>query len=378
MEQRTRPTNWKLIWLVVLATVLALLPVVFRLPAPAHTHNPVFGILLRYGLPLLAAAGCYFFDRKLPQRERLNALLLCLALSLLTNYLHLWLVDSSGNTWGSHHSIQLQLHEAAIMSKPEALPHSYRFLPDGIIRLFEQVTGDFDSARDSYRSFFGLFLFYALYRFARLYLQQGGAILCLALWSAILPVSYRYYAGQPADPMSHLSFLLAFTFLETEQFAWLLLTILIGSLAKETILAMSGYYALFHWREPQFARKAILLLATSGLICLGVRAVVLGFAPNYSQISGVTANHIAENWNNYRQWIGPFIFTAGFFCPFCIVGWRDAPITLRRLVLFLFPVLFLSGLVFSWLREGRNFMPLCAPLIVITAGYLLPRERLIR
>ena len=49
--------------------------------------------------------------------------------------------------------------------------------------------------------------------------------------------------------------------------------------------------------------------------------------------------------------------------------------SLRRLVIFLVPVLFLSSLIFSWLREARNFMPLCAVLIVMTVYYLMPGER---
>jgi hypothetical protein len=40
------------------------------------------------------------------------------------------------------------------------------------------------------------------------------------------------------------------------------------------------------------------------------------------------------------------------------------------LALFLFPVLFLSGLFFSFLVEMRNFMPLVFVLAVIAARYL--------
>ncbi len=362
--------------LTVLITLLVLLPVFLRLPAPAlGPHNLLAELLVRYGLVLLAIPAFYFLDSKLDRQEKRDALLLCLLLTLLTNYLHLWLVDNASSSWGANRSVQMELHEAAIMSNPESLPHSYRFLPDAFIRWLEQITGDFDSARDGYRNLFGFFVFYALYRFARLFLLRGGSLFCLALWAAILPVSYRYYAGQPADPMSHLSFLLTFIFLQTEQFAWLLLTILIGSLAKETVLAMAGYYALFHWREPKFVPKAALLLVASALLYLGVRAAVLHSAPHYAQISGVTAQHIAENWNNYSRWLGSVFFTVAIFLPFVFLGWRSAPLSLRRLVLFLFPVLFLSGLVFSWLREARNFMPLCAPLIVMTAYYLMPNER---
>ena len=129
--------------------------------------------------------------------------------------------------------------------RPEVLPHSYRFLPNSLVRLFEQVTGDFSTARHTYRNLFGVLLFYALYRFSRLFLLHAGALFSLALWAMVSPVSYRYYLGQLTDPLSHLSFILAFIFIETEQFVYLLLTLTIGCLAKETVLVMAGYYALF-------------------------------------------------------------------------------------------------------------------------------------
>lgn len=369
-------TNWKWIGLTLLLALLVLLPVFLRLPAPTDNGPHILAqLFVRYGLVILATAGCYFFDGKLTSQEKRDALLLCLVLTLLTNYLHLWLVDNASYSWGANRSVQMELHEAAIMSKAESLPHSYRFLPDAVIRWLEQLSHDFDSARDGYRNIFNLFVFYALYRFARFFLQRSGALACLALWACILPVSYRYYAGQPADPMSHLSFLLAFIFLETEQFAWLVLTILIGSLAKETVLAMSGYYAIFHWRDRRFLPRAALLLLASAVLYFGVRAAVLHSAPQYSQISGVTTQHVTENWNNYSRWVGTLFFTVGIFLPFVFIGWRTAPASLRRLVIFLVPVLFLSSLIFSWLREARNFMPLCAVLIVMTVYYLMPGER---
>jgi hypothetical protein len=47
----------------------------------------------------------------------------------------------------------------------------------------------------------------------------------------------------------------------------------------------------------------------------------------------------------------------------------------NAIALYLFPVLFLSSLFFSWLREARNFMPLVAVLTVLTVYHLVPGER---
>ena len=114
-----------------LLALLVLLPVFLRLPAPADNGPHILAqLFVRYGLVILATAGCYFFDGKLTSQEKRDALLLCLVLTLLTNYLHLWLVDNASYSWGANRSVQMELHEAAIMSKAESLPHSYRFLPD--------------------------------------------------------------------------------------------------------------------------------------------------------------------------------------------------------------------------------------------------------
>jgi hypothetical protein len=367
--------NWLTLGLILFATLISLLPILLGLPAPAHARGPLVLYVVLYG-PAIAAVGlCYFLDRTTDRKQRRDTLLLCVVLALLINYLHLWLVDNASYVTGPNLALQQHLHEQVVVLSPDALPHSYRFLPNSFIRLVELVTGDFATARDSYRNLFGVLLLYAIYRFARLFLRHGGALFCLAIWTAITPVSFRYYAGQPADPLSHLSFILSFIFLETEQFVYLLSAVLIGTLAKETVAAMSGYYLLFSWRDPGSRLRAVILFASVILLVAGVRALVLPGAPGYTAISGVDPTHLSTNWNNYLQWVRPILFTVGIFVPFVILGWRSFPWRLRSLVLYLGPLLFFSSLFFSWLREGRNFMPLAAILIVMTVYYLLPYER---
>jgi hypothetical protein len=367
--------SWMVVGLILFAVLLSLLPLLFGWPAPASSRGPFLSYAALYLPALGAVCLCYFLDRSAGRKQKLDVLLLCVVLALLTNYLHLWLVDNSSYVTGPNLALQKRMHEGVLALSPEALPHSYRFLPSSFIRLLEQVTGDFATARDSYRNLFGVLLLYAIYRFARLFLRHGGALLCLALWTAITPVSFRYYAGQPADPLSHLSFILSFIFLETEQFVYLLLALLIGALAKETIAAMSGYYLLFSWRDSRARLRAILLFASVVLLVAGVRALVLHGGVGYSEISGVEPAHLSVNWHNYLQWGRPLLFTVGIFLPFVLLGWPTLPWRLRSLALYLFPLLFVSGLFFSWLREARNFMPLAAVLIVMTVYYLLPDER---
>jgi len=53
-----------------------------------------------------------------------------------------------------------------------------------------------------------------------------------------------------------------------------------------------------------------------------------------------------------------------------VMAWKDTPSELKRLVLFLFPTLFISSLIFSWLREARNFMPLVVVMAVVAGRHL--------
>jgi hypothetical protein len=79
------------------------------------------------------------------------------------------------------------------------------------------------------------------------------------------------------------------------------------------------------------------------------------------------------NWNDSRWPVG-LLLTVGAFVPFVVLSWRETPLSLKRLALFLFPVLFASGLFFSFLVEMRNFMPLVFVLAVITARYFISQS----
>jgi hypothetical protein len=252
---------------------------------------------------------------------------------------------------------------------PDVAPHAARFLPNAIVRWLELGGMDFEAARDLYRLIFVLLLFYAIYRYARLYTTHQGALAAMLLVAVVYPVTFHYYAGQLTDPLSHLSFVLAFLFLEKEDFPFLFATILIGSLAKETVLALTGYYILFCRKDRRYPLKAGALAAGSSAAYFGVRLYVLGGTMHYSDISGVTLAHVADNWQT-DTWKVPFLLTALSLVPFLAVGWRTTPRALKRMALFLLPVLFFSSLFFSWLDESRDYMPAVFVLAVIAARTL--------
>jgi hypothetical protein len=374
---KPRQRAWWTAALVLALTVLAVLPILRHWPVPAPTSH---------GLRIASAAGysaaallCYMFYRvELRALGRSRAAILVffvLLLSTLTNEIHSFDVDRATNYVPSisNDALQKEMHAHVIDLDPGILPHSYRFLPNGLV-LWMQLGGvPYDAARDIYRMLAGLLLFYVIYRFARLYTNYLGGILALLLVTPVYPISFEWYIGQLTDPLSHLSFVLGFIFLQTANFPLLLATLVAGSLAKETVLALCGFYVLFCRNQNRYLLKASILCVTSVAMYLGVRLYVLHGTMQYHQVSGVDPKHIFDNWTDRVRWVPLFLLTAMAYMPFLLLGWKETPLSLKRLACYLFPVLFISSLFFSWLVETRNFMPLVIVLAVVAARYLASR-----
>jgi len=374
IQSQGTPRKWLLI-LVWLLTAIAVLPLVFqwRVPPPRKEITPQFVIGLRY---LLALGVCYWMYRverkRLSRSQAMVVAYLVFALTIITNIVHHYFVDLNA-VFPNMSNLQWQelIQQIVMQLRPD--PYSYRFLPNCIVRWIELAGINFAAARDIYRLVFVLLLFYVMYRYARLYTNYVGAILSMVLVAAVYPVSFEHYAGQLTDPLSHLSFLLAFISLETGAFAAFLSTLLIGSMAKETVLALAGYYVLFCRSNPNYRLKAAVLCVAAALAYFGVRLPVQKGHMEYKQISGVSLDHVPINWAGTG--VDPngrtlFAITAGAFLPFLLLGWKDTPRSLRSMTLFLLPVLFTSSLFFSWLHEARNYMPVVFVLAVVAARYL--------
>jgi hypothetical protein len=353
--------------------VLAVLPAVFHWAAPTPFANSDRYFQIGLG-SFFALVICYCIYRaESPRLTRSQAIVLVFFVLLLTsvsNNLHSFNVDRQANYFSVPNYVwQNNLHELVIQLSPSVLPHTYRFLPNSIVRWMELARVGFEPARDLYRLILGLLLFYAIYKYARLYCNYAGALFAMLLVAVIYPISFEYYAGQLTDPLSHLSFVLAFIFLETEEFALLLTTLIVGSLAKETVLAMAGYYLLFCRKERHYRLKAATLCLAGVAIYFGVRLFVLQGTMHYGQVSNVPLEHVWENWQK-DDWPMPFLLTIGALLPLLVLGWKETALSLKRQALFLLPVLVISNLFFSWLRETRNYMPLVFVLAVAAGGYL--------
>jgi hypothetical protein len=365
-----------LIILVWVCAAIAVLPAIFHW-AP-HATAAGTGRILRTAIANLVAIGiCYAMyrteRRRLPPRLAVALVFLIVLLTAIVNQMHKTVVDygvpHSKNKSQSNLMWQVEFHNRAINLEPGALPHSYRFLPNTVVRWMEIGGFGFEEARNLYRMYCGLLIFYALYRFALLYTDYRGAIIAMLMTAVIYPVSFIHYAGQLTDPLSHLSFLLCFIFLEVQDFPLFLSCMLIGSLAKETVLALAGYYVLFARKEKRYPAKATIACVCTAVMYIGVRLLVLKGAMGYRNVSGVGLEQVARNWHE-PLWRNLFLLTGGALIPFFVLAWGKIPRPLRNLTLFLFPVIFVSSMFFSWLAETRNFMPVVFVLSVIAGDFL--------
>jgi hypothetical protein len=361
------------VW-VLIAAAVALLPLVIHgRPAPLLPQAVVGA--LRYAIPLAVAAWLYTRERG---AEKTTLFLFLFVCTWVVNSLHFTMVDSlKGNcAYFGYPNVdwQINLQQKVLALSPSVIPHSYRFLPNSLVRLLEWLLGDFASARDCYRDVFMFLVFYAVYKYARLYFDHAVAVLTVAITALITPISFRSYAGQLTDPLSHLSFIAAFYFLGRRRFSHFATAIVIGVLAKETVAALVPLYALFELRNRRAVLQSAILFSVVVAELIAVRVVVLHHALAYQEISGVTVKHLSDNLRNAR-WIVQSFLTYGVLLPFLILRWRQTPRDCRLLALWLLPVLIVSSFFFSWLSEARNYMPLVFVLAAVAADALVGPPR---
>jgi hypothetical protein len=367
---------WLILAAVWLGTLLLISPVLLHFTARApRVSRTRIALALEYPLGIALCYGLYRAEKRdLGSSRALYLVLVIASLTLVVNRVHLHFVDEGnvwppGGRWASNEVWQESLQRDITSLSPQAVPHSYRFLPNSIVLWIQMARVRFDLARDIYRLLIGLLLLYCIYRYARLFTSFLGAVIAMMLVAIEFPVSFESYAGQLTDPLSHLSFVLAFLFIQTANFPFLLTTLLIGSLAKETVLAMAGFYLIFCRKDRNFAVKGFVLCASSVAMYIAVRMAVLHEAMQYKSISNVPLEQVRTNWHD-SNWPGHFFVTVILYTILAAPAWSKAPSALKHLVVFLFPVLFVSSLFFSWLNETRNFMPLVIVLAVIVAAHL--------
>jgi len=341
--------------------------------SPHAGYHKIFKIIL-LSLPILTLWICSTIKLDLSTKQKIRLFVLFIGLAFLINDIHYTWVDSTDNVFKtiSNHQFQVDLHEKVLNLSPEMIPHSYRFLPNSLARIFEVLTGDFSYARALYRYIFMFLLLFSIYFYSRLYGNHEKSLWVVLLYSVVYPISIRYYAGQLTDPLSHFLFVCSFIFIQLDLFLFFSLTILLGIITKETILIMPIYYILLKIRDRACMVKGAILFMIGLSVVFFIRTVVNSNLDNsftYKSISGVDFTHIRENlFENQSIWVPQVLFTVGIMMPFYVLSWKSSRKELRNLVLFLLPILFISSTVFSWLYEARNFIPVFVPMAIIAAN----------
>jgi hypothetical protein len=355
------------------------LPNQFSISTNAGYHR-IFKIML-LSIPILTIFICYSIKIGVSFNQKMGLFVLLIGLAFLLKDLHYTTVDITDNIFKtiSNHQWQVEVHDKILKLSPDVIPHSYRFLPNSITRIFEALTGDFSYARALYRYTFMFLLLFSIYFYARLYCNHEKSLLVILLYSMVYPISIRYYAGQLTDPLSHFLFVCSFIFIQLDLFRFFSLTLLYGILTKETILIMPIYYVLLKINDKRSVVKGALLFIIGLLIVFFIRIMIGHHSTTlltYKNISGVDLSHIKENlFENRSIWMSQVIYTIGILMPFYVLSWKTTRKELRKLVLFLLPMLFISNIMFSWLYEVRNLIPVFIPMAIIAADYLVVYER---
>jgi hypothetical protein len=269
------------------------------------------------------------------------------------------------------------------------LPHIYRPLPYGFTRVLEWASGDWWFARPAYRWFFNFWLLWAAYRFVLLFTTPARAWLAVGILLALYPLSIYYYWGQLTDPMSHALFLLGLIYIVEDNLPGLFVAVVAGVLAKETAGLLAVAYLAVHWRKGRPAFYKAAAVGVGAVAAFLAARLPLGWRPGSGPIHSISGLMITANLGIgtpltpssvplNRRYLHVFLFI-GVFIPLIVLRWRRTDPRLKTLYLSLTPLVFLSSLLFSWLHESRNFVPLLpieAAIILAPAAPVVATRKL--
>ena len=378
---RTFNSTFKLYVRWYLYSGLLLLLVILPLLAPTKASRSIFSgggeeVLFKYLLSVVPFLGVFAISRFLTQTKReLRAIAcLCLLAAGLCELVHYWGTDRAhafpATMWENNTAWQLFMHKGIMLLDPAYLPHSYRFLPDCVVTIFMRLTGDFVFSRILYRFTANALIFTILYGYARFYLSRFGSGLVIVLTVVLYPATILTYAGQFVDPASHLSFIICLYCLANGSEAGMIPTIVLGVLAKESVIVMAICRCFYGKKRLRSCMLAMLYLAIGLATAIVVRLVVNGGTFGYNNISGVSFQHVIENFLDYKNWGPLYFFTVGISSLGAMLGWKYMDRSFKLTTLFLGGALFISSLIFSWLAEVRNMVPALLPLIVAFVKYI--------
>jgi hypothetical protein len=358
-------------------------------PGPGRAWVSKGGVVL---LMLLGIAVCSWAARR-PARAAANegpglaepwparvTLLLLLLAGLMTAW-HWDRIDREAETAAWQRAIYLDILSRGGDDPNRSVPHVYRPLAYDCTRALERLTGDWAFACLAYRWFFLYWFMWFWYRFSRLFLPPGPALLALLPYLAYYPVSIARYSGQLTDPLSHALFALALIYLVQDRWLALLAALVLGVLAKETAVLLVPAYAACSWRRGAGAWGKTALLGAGCLLAFAATRWPLGWRPG-ATLNGVNGLLLWDNlgigppsaysWVPlYERYLHPLGFVLPFLPPI-VWNWSATDGKLRALFLTLTPLVVACHVALSWSYESRNYVP-ALPVLSTLAVQALAR-----
>jgi hypothetical protein len=153
--------------------------------------------------------------------------------------------------------------------------------------------------------------------------------------------------------------------LSTGQEAPMLVSLVVGCVAKESVLIMAPCRAFY---GPNRTRAVLLSAAYTVVtfaVVAAIRLIVNGGSFSYGRVSGVEPGFFATNFSLYRQWVPQYVFSIGLLVPGAAWGWRLMDRPFRSTCLLVTAGVIVSSAMFSWLSEVRNLVPAIVMLAIV-------------
>jgi hypothetical protein len=372
-----------------LVAAAGLIPLYFEarpvawIPPYATDFDRNFAKAVAVLLLVLPLAVRVFFDR---EREPLAISLTSgfLVLAGLMTALHGYHVDRLNGDW--QHTLYMDILNQTPDDNGLRIPHQFRPLPYGFVRMLEWITADWWFSCVVYRWCFTFWFLWGAHRFARHFLKPMPALLTILPLAALYPISVwvYQYRGQLTDPLSHALFVVALIYVVQDRWILLATTLALGVLAKETVLLVAVSYFACYWRLgiPVIYRTAVL-----GIACVAAYFAVrapIGWRLGFDKINGTEGLMIGTNlgfgrqvanltiplWANYCHLL---VFVLPFL-PFIVLGWKRLDYRLKAVFLTLTPLMLIANICFGWMYESRNYMPLVPLHATMAAAAVFSRR----
>lgn len=369
-----------LLWYGGAALMLALTILPLARPAwfatPLFTHAAVLWTarIALLVLPLVAAI-LGFRTYAASRGERIWLIILVLLAAGFAEQVHHQFVDKGAYFGGgnSNTTFQQNLQQAVLELRPDAIPHSYRFVSHSLVAWAQWLSGSFFVGRAAYRLLFNTLLFVAIFRYARLFLGKPASVGVVLAMLLVYPITVAWYAGQFVDPASHLSFVACLYFFARPFEPGVGPALVVGVLAKESVAALAVCRAFYGSKRARAVLLAGLYFGAALAALIAIRYIVNRHAFGYGRISGVGMDHVWANLSGYDEWPFQYLFSLGIFLPGAWLGWHLMDRPFRLTCLLLTAALVVSSALFSWLNEVRNLVPALVMLAIVNLKYVESR-----